>query len=90
MELRLNTRVKAVSSEEVVLSTDEVISANTVICTTGNAPHKVLTTLDFINDRGRLDTDEFFRVVVRNKDGLKVLSTFDHIWGIGDCALTPT
>ena len=88
MELRLNTRVKAVSSEEVVLSTDEVISANTVICTTGNAPHKVISTLDFINSKGRLDTDEFFRVVIRNKDG-DVLSTFDYLWGIGDCAFTP-
>ena len=88
MELRLNTRVKAVSSEEVVLSTDEVIAANTVICTTGNAPHKVISTLDFINSKGRLDTDEFFRVVIRNKDG-DVLSTFDYLWGIGDCAFTP-
>ena len=48
MELRLNTRVQEVSPEEVILSTDEVIPTNTVICTTGNAPHKVLTTLDFI------------------------------------------
>ena len=88
MELRLNTRVQEVSPEEVILSDDEIIPARTVVCTTGNAPHKVLTTLDFINDRGRLDTDEFFRVVVKDENG-KVTKTFDNIWALGDCALTP-
>ena len=88
MELRLNTRVQEVSPEEVILSDDEVIPARTVVCTTGNAPHKVLTTLDFINDRGRLDTDEYFRVVVRDEKG-KVTKTFDNVWSLGDCALTP-
>tara|TARA_B100001121_G_scaffold303040_1_gene316445 strand:- start:24072 stop:26534 length:2463 start_codon:yes stop_codon:yes gene_type:complete len=88
MELRLNSRVQEVSPEEVILSNDEVIPSRTVVCTTGNAPHKVLTTLDFINDRGRLDTDEHFRVVVKDASG-KVTKTFDHIWALGDCALTP-
>ncbi|MEK9727959.1 MAG: cyclic nucleotide-binding domain-containing protein, partial [Candidatus Margulisiibacteriota bacterium] len=88
MELRLNTRVKEVSPEEVILSTDEVIPSNTVVCTTGNAPHKVLTTLDFINDRGRFYTDEFFRVLVKDADG-NTTETFNHLWAIGDCAFTP-
>ena len=81
MELRLNTRVQEVSPEEVILSDDEIIPARTVVCTTGNAPHKVLTTLDFINDRGRLDTDEFFRVVVRDENGRspKPLIIFGHL-----------
>ena len=47
-----------------------------------------MTTLDFINDRGRLDTDEYFRVVVKDESG-KVTQTFDHIWALGDCAMTP-
>jgi len=88
MELRLNSRVQEISPEEVILSNNEVIPSRTVVCTTGNAPHKVLTTLDFINKRGRLDTDEFFRVVVKDTSG-KVTKTFDHIWALGDCALTP-
>ena len=88
MELRLKTRVQEVSPDEVILSNDEVIPSRTVICTTGNAPHKVLTTLDFINERGRLDTDEYFRVVVKDKNGT-VTKTLDHIWALGDCAFTP-
>ena len=88
MTLHLNTRVKEVSPEEVVLSNDDVIQANTVVCTTGNAPHKVLTSLDFINKRGRLDTDEFFRVVEKNDNGT-ITNTFNHLWAIGDCAFTP-
>lgn len=88
MELRLNSRVQEVSPEEVILSNDDVIPSRTVVCTTGNAPHKVLTTLDFINERGRLDTDKHFRVVVKDSAG-KITKTFDHIWALGDCALTP-
>ena len=88
MELYLNMRVQEVSPDEVILSNDEVIASRTVVCTTGNAPHKVLTTLDFINDRGRLDTDEYFRVVVKDESG-NVTHTFDHIWALGDCAFTP-
>ncbi len=88
MELYLNMRVQEVSPEAVILSNDEVIPSKTVVCTTGNAPHKVLTTLQFINNRGRLDTDEYFRVVERDDSGT-ITQTFDNIWALGDCAFTP-
>ena len=88
MELHLNSRVQEISSKEVILSNNEIIPARTVVCTTGNAPHKVLTTLDFLNQQGRLDTDEYFRVVIKN-DNQTITKTFDNIWAIGDCALTP-
>jgi NADH dehydrogenase len=88
MELRLDSRVKEVTPDAVILSNDDVIPARTVVCTTGNAPHKVLTTLSFINKHGRLDTDEFFRVVQRNENQ-GIAQTFDTIWALGDCAFTP-
>ncbi len=88
MILHLDTRVQEVSPDEVVLSSNEVIPTRTVVCTTGNAPHKVLTSLPFINKRGRLDTDEFFRVVRRDENG-KVTETIKNIWAIGDSAFTP-
>ena len=88
MQLRLNTRVDAASPEEVVLSTKEKIATKTIVCTTGNAPHKVLADLPIINQHGRLDTDEYLRVVLKNEQG-EITKTFDHIWGIGDCAMTP-
>jgi NADH dehydrogenase len=88
MTLLLNTRVQEVSATHVQLSTGDIIETNTVVCTTGNSPHKVLTHLDFINDRGRLDTDAFFRVVQRASDGT-ILKHIPNIWAIGDCACTP-
>jgi NADH:ubiquinone reductase (H+-translocating) len=88
MELRLETRVKEVSANSVILSNNDTIYTRTVVCTTGNAPYKVLTNLDFINDKGRLDTDEHLQVVVR--DGMGVIKQkIDNIWAIGDCAFTP-
>ena len=88
MVLHLDTKVQEVSPEEVVLSSNEIIPTRTVVCTTGNAPHKVLTSLPFINDRGRLDTDEYFRVVKRDENGKKI-SVIKNIWALGDTALTP-
>ena len=86
MELRLNTRVQEVSPEEVILNSNEVIPTNTIICTTGNAPDKVLTELDFINERGRIDTNEFLQAV-KKTDGKSTV--IDNLWAIGDCANTP-
>ncbi|MGA0241412.1 MAG: FAD-dependent oxidoreductase [Candidatus Marinamargulisbacteria bacterium] len=88
MTLLLNTRVQEISATHVQLSTGDIIETNTVVCTTGNSPHKVLTHLDFINDRGRLDTDAFFRVVQRSSSGT-ILKHIPNVWAIGDCACTP-
>jgi NADH:ubiquinone reductase (H+-translocating) len=88
MELRLETRVKEVSANSVILSNNDTIYTRTVVCTTGNAPHKVLTNLAFINDKGRLDTDSHLQVVVRDGMG-GIKQKIDNIWAIGDCAFTP-
>ena len=88
MTLHLNARVEEVSPDEIVLSSNETIPTQTVVCTTGNAPHKVISNLPFINDRGRLDTDEYFRVVKRDKNG-NIEQIIENIWALGDGAFTP-
>lgn len=81
MELHLNTRVTEVTSDTIVLSSGDVIPTNTVICTTGNAPHKPLIDLGILTKNGRLPTNETFHLRPEKK--------FRHIWAVGDCASTP-
>ena len=85
IDIRLNTKVEEVSSESVILSSKEVIPTNTIICTAGNAPHKVLQALPFINDKGRLNTNEFLQVISPTDNNAVVT----NIWAIGDCAFIP-
>ena len=78
IEVRLLTRVKAVTPTGVELSNGEHIQTTTVVWTAGSSAHPLLETLPFKKDRGRLVTDEFLR-----------LPGASGIWAIGDCALIP-
>lgn len=88
IELILNARVAEVTPESVNLNNGTKIPCKTVIGTTGNAPHSMIIDLPFVNSRGRLDTDEFFRVVTRDDSG-SITETHESIWSLGDCAMTP-
>jgi NADH dehydrogenase len=78
IEVRLQTRVKAVTASGVELSNGEYIATNTVVWTAGSSAHPLLETLPLRKDKGRLVTDEFLGVA--GTPGL---------WAIGDCALIP-
>jgi NADH dehydrogenase len=78
IEVRLQTRVKAVTPTGVELSNGEHIETTTVVWTAGSSAHPLLETLPLKKDRGRLVTDEFLR-----------LPGASGIWAIGDCALIP-
>jgi NADH dehydrogenase len=78
IEVRLSTKVKAVTPSGVELSNGEHIQTNTVVWTAGNSAHPLLEMLPLKKDKGRLVTDEFLRVP--GASGL---------WAIGDCALIP-
>jgi NADH dehydrogenase len=78
IEVRLQTRVKAVTASGVELSNGEHIATNTVVWTAGSSAHPLLETLPLRKDKGRLVTDEFLGVA--GSSGL---------WAIGDCALIP-
>lgn len=88
IEVLSGTRVTEVTHDGVHLDTGTPIETYTVICTTGNAPHRVITELPFTNKHGRIDTDPFFQVVKRNQKG-EITSYINGIWALGDCAFIP-
>jgi NADH dehydrogenase len=76
IEFRLGARVQAATAEEAILDTDERIAARTIISCAGTAHSPLLDTLDLPRDeRGRVVTDEFLRVVGHA-----------NIWAGRDCA----
>jgi NADH dehydrogenase len=78
VEFRLGTSVREITSNKVVLSTGERISARTVICTVGNAPHPAITALTLPQDRGRILVDATLQVIGTT-----------NLWALGDAALVP-
>ena len=66
IEVRLDTRVTAITAERAILSTGDVIEANTVVTTVGNATHPVIKKLidryQLANAKGRLVTEPTLQV----------------------------
>jgi NADH dehydrogenase len=82
IEVRLDTRVTAITAERAILSTGEVIETNTVVTTVGNATHPVIKKLidryQLANVHGRLVTDATMQV-----------KGHENLWSAGDCAAVP-
>lgn len=79
VELRLNTRLRAATAEEAVLSTGEKLPTRTLISCTGVAASPLLDLLPFERDeRGRIVTDAYLRV-----------KGSANVWAAGDCAAVP-
>jgi NADH dehydrogenase len=82
IEVRLNTRVNAITSERAILSTGEAIETNTVVTTVGNATHPVIKKLidryKLPNDRGRVITESTMQV-----------RGYQNLWSAGDCSAVP-
>lgn len=84
IEIRLNTRLKAVTAEGAVLqgksSPDlEFIPARVVVATVPAAPHRLVEKLPFEKDKDG-------RVVVVPE--MHIAGT-PHVWALGDCAAVP-
>jgi NADH dehydrogenase len=63
IEVRVNTRLKALTPDEAILANDEHIPTHTLVATIGNAPHPLLATLPCQRDqRGAVITNEFLEV----------------------------
>ncbi len=59
IEVRVNTRLKALTPDEAILTSDERIPTRTMIATIGNTPHPLLASLPCRHDeRGAVITDE--------------------------------
>jgi NADH:ubiquinone reductase (H+-translocating) len=82
IEVRLNTRVNAITAERAILNTGDVVETNTVVTTVGNATHPVIKKLidryHLPNDRGRLSTEPTMQV-----------KGYTNLWSSGDCSAVP-
>ncbi|WP_249009972.1 NAD(P)/FAD-dependent oxidoreductase [Conexibacter sp. DBS9H8] len=78
MEFKLETSVKEVHEDHVILSTDEVLPTRTLVWTAGVKASPVAASLGVPLDRGRIITNPALQV-----DG------FTNVWAVGDVAAVP-
>jgi NADH dehydrogenase len=63
IEVRVNTRLKALTPDEAILANDEHIPTRTLVATIGNTPHPLLASLPCQRDqRGAVITNEYLEV----------------------------
>jgi NADH:ubiquinone reductase (H+-translocating) len=78
VEIRANTKIKAVTATGVELTDGTLIATRTLVWTAGTCPHPLLEELALPKDRRRL----------RVNDTLEV-EGHPSIWALGDCAMIP-
>src|ERR1700756_2232036 len=78
VEIRPNTKIKAVTSTEVELTDGTRIKSFTLVWTAGTAPHPLLEKLPLPKERQRLKVN-----------GAMGVEGYPGIWALGDCALIP-
>ena len=76
VELKLKARVKAATSESVVLNTGETIPARTLVSTAPSGPTPLVTALDCTKEKGRMVVNSCLEL-----DGHA-----GRVWALGDCA----
>ena len=78
VEIRVNTKVEAVSERGVSLSDGTMIETNTLVWTAGTSPNPLLQSLECKKERGRLLVNEYMEV-----------ADWPGVWALGDCAAVP-
>jgi NADH:ubiquinone reductase (H+-translocating) len=78
VEIRPNTKVKAVTPREVALTDGTRINSLTLVWTAGTSPHPLLNQLDLPKERHRLQANSFMEV-----------EGHPGVWALGDCAVIP-
>ena len=78
VEIRSNTKIKAVTSKEVELTDGTRINSFTLVWTAGTAPHPLLEKLPLPKERQRLKVNAAMGV-----------EGYPGIWALGDCAMIP-
>jgi NADH dehydrogenase len=78
VDVRLKTRVAAVTPTSVTLTDGTVLQTETLVWTAGTSPHPHLEKLPCTKERGRVAVDEFLRV-----------PDWPGVWGVGDAASVP-
>jgi NADH dehydrogenase len=78
VEIRVNTKVTAISERGVELGDGTAIKAKTLVWTAGTSPNPILASLPCQRDRGRLVVNEYMEV-----------PGWPGVWALGDCAVVP-
>lgn len=78
VEIRLNTRVRSVTPNNVTLSDGTSISSRTLVWTAGIVPSPLIASIPSSKERGRLVVNQFLQ-----------LPDWPNVWAIGDCAFVP-
>jgi NADH dehydrogenase len=78
VEIRVNTKVKALLGRGVELSDGTVLESHTVVWTAGNSLNPLLQALPCQKERGRIVVDQFMQVL-----------GWPRVWALGDCAAVP-
>jgi NADH:ubiquinone reductase (H+-translocating) len=78
VEIRINTKVKALSGRGVELSDGTIIESHTVVWTAGTSPNPLLQELPCKKEHGRVVVDQYMEVV-----------GWPGVWALGDCAAVP-
>jgi NADH:ubiquinone reductase (H+-translocating) len=79
VEIYVGTTLESISGEEAVLGNGTRIPTRTLVWTAGVRANPLLREIDVpLDDRGRVEVDEFLRV--RGREG---------VWALGDCARVP-
>ena len=78
IEIKLGKGVASATGTRLILSDGEEIETRTIVATIGNAPSKLVQSLDLEHVHGRIAVERSLRATGR-KD----------VWALGDCALIP-
>ena len=78
VEIRVNTKVEAVTERSVHLSDGTTIWSNTLVWTAGTSANPLLNGLPCSKERGRVIVNEYFEV-----------PDWPNVWALGDCAAIP-
>ena len=78
VEIRVNTKVAAVTAGSVTLTDGTVIYTNTLVWTAGTSPNPLLEKMPCVKERGRLVVNEYLEVC-----------DWPNVWALGDCAAIP-
>jgi NADH dehydrogenase len=78
VEIRVNTKVTAISEGGIELSDGTVVKARTLVWTAGTSPNPILQSLPCERERGRLVVNEYMEV-----------PGWPSVWAVGDCAIVP-
>src|SRR5437667_1060945 len=78
VQIRLNTRVKSMTENNVSLAHNVPIPCRTLVWTAGTVPSPLISSLLCAKERGRIIVNQFLRV-----------PDWPDVWAVGDCAFVP-